>query len=596
MLMGCLFLFWILLGSWRQAVAAVSVISLSFGFGRGFIGVCDTFLFEMSSDTFTIIAFFAIIIPSTSINFHHLKTFNATRKEGFDTEASYWRRWDEAIKSISVIKLIVFVSAIDFLWTMTFKNLHGSRSVMDMGIVAAFGITVSWLLARFFLPVLLGFLGGKTESVKENQSALSLWVNQKTAYVVRVAQRWAAWRHSWKVSLGALLVVVLAAVGLYQYYINTNNNPTEFEKNTMAEAITKKLNLLGRPGASLYSPVVQVDLSDAKSLDQLREYLGTVSGFSRTTYSPFYDFMVVLGDYGYKTGDSIEEVIRNEAKLSLKDAASELSSENIDKEMQLIISDIWKMMWDNDGNLLKFFVSSPYGDKFNNIVVMLTDAGESTPEIRAFRDRFVEAGEGFDLIKIHPASKLSQWPDNDEYVTDGNLKYNFLSQVVVVIFCLIYFLGKDWAGGVKSLTKVACFAGIILALKCGLLVSVPFFWALAVMYLVMMIFRIPLDIASSAISSMAVSIAVDFPLMIIDRFRSLKQEGSFEKVIMSEEMNEVGVSVAFDSIANAFLLSALLAVKITPVVRLGVLEEVVILSCVTGTMFLVFPFLRWIHR
>lgn len=582
MLVVCLFFFWILLGSWKQAAVAVSIIGLDFYYGRGIIGVCDRFLFDISSDTFTIIAFFTIIVSSVSINLYHFEAFNTTHLNGNCPDARYWRRWEDARKSISVTRLIVVVSVIDFLWTMTLKNCDGSRSVFQIGIVAAFGIFVSWLMSHF-LPFLYEVFGGKNENVQENQSVISRWFFKKASGFVWVVQKWAAWEHSWKVGVVVFYVVIVSAVGLYPYFINLDNNPTEFLDNTMSERITKNLNLPGRPGASLYAPVIHVDLLDSEALDQLRLYLEEVSKFSRTTYSPLYDFMVVLRDYGYNSGDSIGEVLWREAVRSLRDEDVKITYQSIAEERRLIIQDIWRMMWDNDSALLKHFIPSPYNNSLNNIVLMITSSEESTPEIRDFRDRFVKAGENSDLIKVYPASKLSQWPDNDDYVTKGNLQYNFLSQLVVAIFCFVYFLviRKDRAEN---------------SLKSGILVSIPFFWALATMYLIMMIFQVPLDIASSAISSMAVSIAVDFPLMIIDRFRLVcRNFKSFEKSIVSKEMNEIGVAVLFDSIANSFLLSGLLFVGIVPIVRLGFLEELVILACISGTMFLVFPFLRWIR-
>lgn len=605
------------LGTWRKVLACLEVIGLSFVNAKGSIGIISLLivtvntyfssipllnwlandLFQYSyEDVFTIEAYFALMISGISFPWHYMRKFNRARLK-YDHARDYWLAWDKAKEKVRITALIRNVAIFDFILSLSVANRYGARAMWQVGIVAAVGILSAWVLTHYALPIFYR-IGGLKDSHKSSQSNFHWALEAK----IRKFVSWSisSWSTKRLTAIFSLVLVSGAVYGAMEFsprYLKTDNDLSLFLMNSPSEPIYNEMNDVGGSGSTMFTPFISLDLYDARELDELRLYLGSVARKSRMTYSPLYFFIEIIEeDYGYETGTSIESKLRKEAVLNLQDYGDEVNNTAIEKETREIVKSIWGSIMDEDDGLLDHLISFPDTLNPGYIETIVTSAENSTSELISFRDDTLKGDtEKMGDLKVFMAGKLSQYLEIDQIISSGRWLYNILSQLAVVFFCVFYFL---WQNGKNNLSKwrmSATFSGV--------LVAVPFVWATAILYLLMMVIGMPFDIASASIGAMAVAIAVDFPLFVADYFRrtiSKKDHASrrevFRSTLEDPEMVDSVVDVIVDYMGNAILFAFMMATPIEAIRRLGILEEAVLFSCIFSTVFMVLPMMRWTIR
>lgn len=598
------------LGTWRKVLASLIIVSLAFVYAKGSIGIVNQFIiwvnchalniswlnwlansfFQHSfEDVFSIEAYFAILISGISFPWHYMRKFGRVRKV-YPNSVYYWSSWDKAKEKVSITVLIKNIAVFDFLLSLSVANYNGARAMWQVGLVSAIGVLVAWSLTHYVLPVLYYLIGGVADSHGDSQGKSHERLERIIKAIVDwVINKWITKKISTPISVLIVVVVTALSMVLSSFFLKTDNDLSQFLKNAPSEQIYNTMNLRGGTGSSMFSSFVSVDLYDAKALDELRQYLGNLERSGQMTYSPLYFFIEVLEeDYGY-SGGSISENLREEARLNLEESGSDISNKTVSKEVKEIVKSIWGSILDEDDGLLDHFISfSDSGPGATEI--MVTSSESSTKALISFQDKVLEgSAKGLDDLKVQMSGNLSQYLEIDRIISNGRWFYNILSQLAIIVFCVVYFHWKN-----KGKVKWRMSAG-----RGGIMVAVPFIWATAMLYLLMMAIGMPLDIASASIGAMAVSIAVDFPLFVVEFFRrvisgsdNLNREETFVVVMENPETKNAIVDVVVDYVGNSILFAFMMITPVEAICRLGILEEWVLLNCILSTVFLALPMMR----
>jgi len=603
------------LGTSRKVLCSLSVIALSFTIAKGSTGIINQFIVLVNAldikwfmwlandffqhsyeDVFAIEAFFALMISGISFPWHYLRKFNREMISLKTSEDNYWKSWQKAKEKVNITRLIAIIAVFDFLLALSLANYQGSRAMWQIGIMSSIGVASAWILTNYFLPIFYFMIGGLRDSKKESQLAISRWLERKLQSLVhKINQKWVCKKNSAIISVYVLISVFFLSIILTPFLLKTDNDLGVFVENSASEDIYRDMNKIGGIGSTAFTIFVSLDLHSPKSLDSFRVYLDKISRESRMTYSPFYFFLEVLEeDYGYEIGTSIAKKIEKEATLNLEYDGLQATKDVVAQEIQSIIESIWDSIVDEDTeNLFESLIFLPE-ENFSQgkIEVITTFTKSNSKKMIKFRDDvLIESAQGLKNISVEMAGKISQYLEIDRMISDGRWLWNILSQLAIIFFCMIYFIYRRN----QILSKWRISSG-----WASVLVALPFIWATAMLYIFMMVFRMPFDVASASIGAMAVAIAIDFPLFVVDFFgRSLsrvnnaQKEDAFELAINEKDMINSVVDVIVDYMGSAILFAFMMATPVVAIKRLGFLEEWVLFNCIFATVFLVLPMLRW---
>ena len=346
--------------------------------------------------------------------------------------------------------------------------------------------------------------------------------------------------------------------------------------------LRNELNKFGRPGFSTHRIYVKGDLNDLGFIQQLFDYYEIISYKSRATLSAIDAFWSIIEeDYpSLILGRSVTEVIQKIARQNLKDDGQVVNDASLKEATRIFIADIWNDIRDNtDKKLLRSWLSK------NGLIITANDTSTTSLGMASFRDKLLYAASGFNKLTVSTPSKIAQYPDVDAIVANGSVVNPFLSQVMIAVICFIWVSWNNKKGAGKY--KLCPY-------KTGLFMAIPFVLATATMYAFMIVAGLSLDIASSAISNIAISVAIDLPVFLIAVFQLIVLNGSNLNEVLQDEslIEEVGKAMV-DITANTLAFFVLI-LSIFPVVyRVGWLMVLTLVACAIGTLLVMLPMMRW---
>jgi len=570
--------FWILLfklGSWRQTVVGVAMVTLGMMFTRATIGVIDHLTpWFCPDESFTILVYIVSLIPGFSFALRRFEEWNSAQCFGINRQEVFWQKWEKADQVGIASRLIVFISILDFLFFMVYTNRLGSRSMFQIGIFASFGIFYEWMLAQYFIPSLYKLFGGINDETSKMPLFLqngSKNLNKLTKKMARFVLRCALGNRSAKLSVVVLTSLVLLTVVLVSYgRLNMESDPGEFLSGMRIGEMKDELNKQGRPGFSSQEVYVSGDINDPAFMEQVLDYYELISQESRTVSGILDSFLSTLeSDYPqYSVSEmGIKRVIQEVAK---KD------SENPEE----VIGDIWQSIKDEaDHRVLEKFLSE------DGMIFAASSAKTSSSGIADFRDMLLNKAVAFDLLEVKTPGRLAQYSDLDRGIVQGATINPFLSQIMIFVICAM------WIGWNNRKAK----SGYKLdPVKTGIFIAIPFVLATSIMYLFMMAARLPFDIASSAINSIAVSVAIDLPVFFVVAFqRIVLAKADFKNAFESDAMVEEVEKAIVDFAVNTPAFIPLAFSNFPVIYRIGWLMVLVLFACMIGTFFFMAPMMRF---
>lgn len=540
-------IFWAVLGSGRAALLSVGVMVVGgFVWTRGAMG-----LLGIPERVFSLLAYASVIVQGTSFALHK---FSVQKEERVKDRATGWL----AARSVdTVIATTAAVSAFGFATLWSF----GLKPIRELGVSAMLGVLSLLFLAIFVLPAVDILTTSQVKQVTGPVGASSArrrffqkWLKLFAQIIDRTGagcQRAAAWLtigyRPWAVVGGVCGLFACAALVFARGEILSYTRALEFIRGTLVERQAQAFNQPGNVGFEfldlLVEPVQGNGISDPRFLArawEFQEKLKTVPG-SREISS-------IL--------ETLRQIAKESFKKSLPETAEEVSASFFLLENRLAPA-VQRQLYFSGG--VRISVSYGTDDSVN---------------LGRFRDAILAfAQQSFPDLKISVFNKVPLYPQVDKYVREGKVHNVFTSQIGIALLCGVILWRQN-----RRLRKVrlAPFWG-------GLVMSLPLFFATAVIGLLMWFFRIPLDMATAPISALAINAATDFSLYL-----TLTYQRALDDCTPMEALHKTlrieGRVILADCLLNTCCFLPLISSHFLPVRQLGWMMGVMLIACALGTV------------
>lgn len=558
--------------SLRQALITTVVVLLTFVWTRGSLGWLQQAGFELYERIYFLLVFTSMIVASLSFCLHQFTAYNQARLRHPELDRlQVWRQ-------VRGIRVAVLVTALVAFLNFTALYQIRVRGILEVGVLSATGIVWAVFLALWFLPAAHNLVGG--DSAQDGWQDWP-WLRQLGLGWTRVLERLVGGclafqqssgrtstrlraRTSWVLSLTVLLCLVAGAL-VVSGYLQITTRPLEFIAGTTVERASRILNREhgygfdrvslvvtpkgGNPsGESVYDPVF---LERAKAL---QETLATVPGARIVTS--------VL--------DSVSVISRE----SYQRPTPETSQEAYDILEHLLANDLGpavkQQLW--------------YA---NGIVLYASLSADDSNAAGIFCDRLLAQAANFPDLQVRAFGTFPLYARVDQYIRQGK-PLNALSGLWIVVA-----IGAAWVGWRNRRGQLG---GVLRPCRTGLVLSVPFVFASAVIAIVMMGLRVPLDHATACITALAINAAIDFSLYLVADFQDGLLAGQESSPAMLGALQQKGKVILLDIILNSICFLPLTFSHFLPVSRMGWLMIVMLLASGVGALIVLPALLPWCVR
>ncbi|MBI3301821.1 MAG: MMPL family transporter [Deltaproteobacteria bacterium] len=181
----------------------------------------------------------------------------------------------------------------------------------------------------------------------------------------------------------------------------------------------------------------------------------------------------------------------------------------------------------------------------------------------------------FPDLKVSAFNKVPLYPQVDKYVREGKVSNVFVSQFGIACICALLLWWRN-----RQFTQVR-----LSPLWGGVVMSLPLFFATAVMGLVMWGLRIPLDMSTASIGALAINAATDFSLYLAMTYQETLRTFS-PRDALREAVGREGRVILADCLLNTCCFLPLITSHFLPVRQLGWMMGVMLVACAAGTLTL----------
>ncbi len=515
-------------------------------------------------ETYTILAYIPVMMLNYSFSLRLFKDFNAVWHENPDGDRK--RIWQKVLagKPLKISKrFVVLVAAVDFIVFMCLPHIDGSRSIINVGILATLSILLlTYPTVRFALPAFHEILGGIGKQPKKLED--SRWSRFVLSFV--------SWKYARAVSGGTIILLIATSFFCYQQKMLIQDSiPGDFIKSVKEGQIMTELEGSDDLGSGIVKIFSQGDLNDPDFVEKQARYAFAVRDKkqARALMTPT-DFLFDILSVDFP---SICRVYKDCLTTKNIEQMAELDGMTTEE----FLDDKWQMIAENPVTNHIFALSD------GSILIPATNVASRTSDMREFRDNLERVGKE---INAEAANRFAQYPESDEAVTKGSLQNYLGSPVLIALVSMILF----------GLVKVRQSAYNLGFFHAGLLTAIPFAFSTSLTLLIMMMLKIPLDVATAAIGNITVSAAADLPTFLLVRLRNEASDTglSFEKLVqtdaMADEVSRAGTDVLVNALTYIPLTIPFLTV-FPPIRDLGLMLIVALGGCYAGTM-LMLPFAK----
>jgi len=541
--------FFLFTRSFRQAlIGALVVVGVGVFATRGSIGLLTMVGVDIKESVFMLLAYVAVIVQGTSFPLRLFATYNALRREGMDGVIA----WKQARKRmLPAMLFITILAVIGFGTLFTFSV----SSIREMGIVAGIGAINAFLLAGFVAPALYR-LCGKDAIAITKESGFQRWCTAVAVYITASVQRTPLRVRAPVVGGGIVVIAIVAVATAFYGWLIIGTKPLELTKGTIVDRTATVLNAPGKSGFDAVQFFItpsraEVNLPATRNLafmQEVKAFMQEVKSFSgvREVSGITQAVEVVWHDYG-STFPATEQDL---ARVMLDVGAVEQY--------------LRQQLYNNAGFRMAVFTSADSSRGLGQLIKDVVTLSKSYPEMRAL-----------------PFGALSQYPWVDDYIVYGKPLNVATSQGVVIllyVFWLWWRFGRRMRAEGLSGSWRLCIVG-------GVVMSVPLFFASAMIILWMEVTGTPLDIATACIGALAINAAGDFSVHMAEvYYRRVVHGGESHEVALRATAKENGGEVVADALLNMINFSPLLFSVFPPIVRLGGVMVAMLLFAAIGVL------------
>lgn len=556
--------FFVSLGSARQAMIASLVIVLSFVWTRGTVGVLQMFGLPLYERVYFLLVCTALIVAGISFCEHKFAAYNKARLG--NTRESAWRKTSAIHETIAVTAAIA---------VLNFATLYqiGVRGILEVGVFSAIGILFLLFLALVFLPSAHTLIGGETRAQSGKQNLIEQGLLRTIAFLEKFlasdegAVPYSRTRQALLVTV-CLLALAGAIVALDYIplshkdfnFIQVRTRPLEYIHRTIVHRASEFLNALGRYGFDrlpiLLMPSDQGrDVYDPAFIEEASHFQQKVGALS-----------------GAREHHSIIDFIKVIARESYKKALPETPQETHDI-LQLL-------QWDLGEETAEYLWFE------RGLVVFVSLDAEDSNTMGEFCSHIVELSRQFPNLEIVPFGAVAIYPRADKYIREGKPRNVVTSQWIVFIICALWVWWRNRRNRTREAWK-------LVGWRVGLSMTAPFLFALSWIVLVMIATRTPLDQATAAITALAINAAMDFSLYLVAAYQIALQKGKNPRQAICNALRDKGTVILTDLLLNALAFAPLIASSFIPVQRLGWIMIAMLSACGVGSLLILPALLPW---
>jgi predicted RND superfamily exporter protein len=547
-------LFRIILQDWPQALYATSMVGFSIMWVWGSIGIIDTFFgFPIRQRVYILAAFTNCIVQGVSFGLHKLKEYNRTCS------------WEGAKKVNALIFNTAVIAGFGFSTLWWFKIF----SIRELGLLSALGVFYLYLLVTWFLPALAVFPPKSPGLTK-----LGVWYSSKVRFFGTL------FSHLSKASalLYLIMVLLLASLAAEKIFLEKRliigSTPFEYIPNTHSEKTARFLNEPGRIGCDALNLLVEPTKKGLNGVETEESRLEFENGI--------YSARFVRSAYEFQ--ESVMENVKQARRtVSVLNKVTMISQERYGRPLPENNDEVGSVFFllEEEESFPDAVIEQQWFEK--GIRVSVFAALNNSIEQGRFVEAVMEEARNYHDLKVSPFGKVPLYNREDKYIREGKPLNVISSQAVVVVFCFFIIVMKSKF--IRS-RKLSPWIG-------SLIMSVPFVFASSVMALIMVFFKIPLDVSTAIITALAINAAIDFSIYFVDSYQeSLDKHSRDEAIDMA--MKTEGEVITNDIILNSSSFSPLM-VSLTafiPIFRLGWMMIVMIISCGVGSLVIMPSILR----
>lgn len=531
--------FWVTFGSLHAALLSVAVMLMGgFLWTRGAMGLLP----DMHERVYSLLVYANIIVQGTSFALHKSEAFRESRAREALTGWQAARAVDGLIATTAAISLFGFAT----LWSF------GLKPVRELGVASVLGILWLLILAVFFLPAVQMIGGARPAMLDDSQPgwfarAYTHGVEKLVSGCSNTAVWLAAGFRPWIMVTTVCSMFLCVAFLFAQGSIHSRTRSLEFLRGTLVDKEAQFLNQPGNVGFEFLDLLVEPAQGGG-------------------IYNPHF----LARAWEFQT--ALKEVNQARETTSILSTIQQLARESFKKPFPETADEVEAAFFLIDNRLAPAVQRQLY---FPGGVRMSVSYGEddSVAFGRFCTEVLTLARTRFPDLKVSPFGKTPLFPQVDAYVRTGKISNVFTSQIGVAMIC-----------GVLIAWRNRRVRGMWLSpWRGGLVMSLPLFFATAVMGLIMWRLDIAVDMSTAVITALAINAATDFSLYLAMTYQSLLSVRSpFEA--LAEALSQQGRVIVADCVLNTLCFLPLVTSRFLPVRQIGWMMAVMLMACAVGTL------------
>ena len=535
-------------GSFGQAFFAVCLVIVPAIFmTRGSVGLIEWLGWDIRERVYLLLGYANCIVQGISFSLHKFESFNQSRD------------WQKSKKIDWLVSITALISVGGFATLYWFEVL----TIRELGVLSALGIIYLLFLSVLVLPALHSLFIKREEQFKQREFKFFNRIIEKLAAICI----WLTTRFSIKTTLRAMIGLLAISISLFlvlliQGKLLIKTNPLEFIKGTLVYQTAHFLNQPGRIGFDFLDLLVEPknpekDIYDPEFIEAVWFYQEELKRKGRAR-----EVSYIIG--------TITKLARESYTKSFPETSAELSS-----AFFLI-----------ESNLSPFIQRQLWYEK--GIRVSASAKMEDSEEMGVFVERALKLAKRYPQLKVSSFGKLAQYPRIDRYIRMGKPKNLFGSQWVIVLACA----GMIWWKRRRMFGCQAQYHRRLSPFWGGQAMSIPLIFSSAMMGLVMIFWRIPLDIATAAITALAINASIDFSIYFVDAYQEAIADLEPIEAVKAA-MVDKGRMIIKDMVLNVVCFLPLCVSQFQPIKNLGWIMGVMLVFCCIGSLVVMPPFLVW---
>jgi predicted RND superfamily exporter protein len=181
-------------------------------------------------------------------------------------------------------------------------------------------------------------------------------------------------------------------------------------------------------------------------------------------------------------------------------------------------------------------------------------------------------------LDLHTFGRASLAPRLDYYVRWGKPLNVLSSHWVVIIVCTLglWFHNRELRRRRRTAFVSPLFGGFVM--------SAPFVFATAVMALMMIVLRVPLDAATAAITALAINASIDFSIYAADAYQEGLSLTESHHDAVYHALRTKGRVILEDMLLNAACFLPLVTSRFSPIQNTGWMMFAMLVTCAIGAV------------